>query len=549
MGTERKDSQNISRRREEQKYVPSAHHADASSHVAENDLAVLPGTDPLSEIAKTIDVGAAVLEPDIKIQQGELNKPVLDDEPPATPVTVASSPESTNSVESTLPVVDTEPGIIVVKPEVARVVLLPKLYRLPNFTIGKSSACEWRIPEGIRFDFDNFNSKANNVSVEVKDGVLAFTPSEPGEISVPLTYNNGNVVTFCMTVNPDPWSLWTIASMDETSVVFDSDKKRLASNHKDVISEIHPGLKIIGASRRGRSHERSGTFRDDDMGVWSDEARGNYVFIVSDGAGSCKFSREGAKQAIEFIKAKLDDNKDNLDAAWLSSEDLKPDCKVGMLLAILASKAKEHVVALAAKTDASGTPCKVKDFSGTLLMAALKKEADGSVRLVTFTIGDGAIAWRSGVDDFGLMCRPDSGEFGGGTRFLVTPEVWKTVFFPSKDIPWTWNSFCNSRVHCRMFTPEEAKTLQVFLMSDGVSDPWFETDAGLEHAENWRRFVTETLEGMGDNQAGINLADEPSVNSEKLWEWLYFRIVGNHDDRTIIMVYTDESVKKEVVNG
>lgn len=101
---------------------------------------------------------------------------------------------------------------------------------------------------------------------------------------------------------------------------------------------------------------------------------------------------------------------------------------------------------------------------------------------------------------------------------------------------------------CKNFTPDETRGLQIFLMTDGVSDPWFESDAKLEDATRWHGFVNEVLTQQGDNKANLDLNDPPDANAEKLWEWLYFKIVGNHDDRTLIMAYTTEGMK-EVVNG
>lgn len=119
---------------------------------------------------------------------------------------------------------------------------------------------------------------------------------------------------------------------------------------------------------------------------------------------------------------------------------------------------------------------------------------------------------------------------------------------PQKGVAWTWNSFCESRVMCRVFSADEARGLQIYLMSDGVSDPWFETDAGLESSEKWHEFATDTLLNSGENKASLDLTAAPQVNAEKLWEWLYFKIVGNHDDRTIIMAYTTDSTVKEASN-
>lgn len=383
---------------------------------------------------------------------------------------------------------------------------------------------------------------------------IRFTPFKEGEHVISVSYNGGKTLTFHLTVNPDPWSLWTIEEIDEKEMVFPTDKDRIARNHKDVIAEEYPGLKVIGASRRGRSHERSGTFRDDDMGVWADTENGNYVFIVSDGAGSCRFSREGARIAISFISKKLESNKVRIEEAWAKSKNIEEnrDCPIGMTLTRLALLARKELVDYVKANEETHPDWKVKDFSGTLLVAALKREKSGALQLVTLSIGDGAIAWYLGGGKHGLMCCPDSGEFGGGTRFLTTPEVWKAMSESktNEDTAKAYKDFCKKRVFCKTFTPDEAKKFQLFLMSDGVSDPWFETDARLENGDVWRQFAEDTLTSTGDNKAGLVLADYVKDNAEKLWEWLYFKKVGNHDDRTIIVVYSTEeneisSEKKE----
>jgi hypothetical protein len=150
------------------------------------------------------------------------------------------------------------------------------------------------------------------------------------------------------------------------------------------------------------------------------------------------------------------------------------------------------------------------------------------MRIVTFSIGDGAIAWYNG-EESGLMCAPDGGEFSGGTRFLTTRSVWETA---SKD----WPAFYKARVFCKRFSPEEVLKTKLFLMTDGVSDPWFETDAALHDNEAWRRFAEETLKGEGENQAGLKSGDSAEVKAAKLVKWLHFKIRGNHDDRTLIVV-------------
>ena len=73
-------------------------------------------------------------------------------------------------------------------------------------------------------------------------------------------------------------------------------------------------------------------------------------------------------------------------------------------------------------------------------------------------------------------------------------------------------------------------------MTDGVSDPWFETDADLNDKGKWREFAEDILLGEGENKAGLKQDDSVEVKADKLLNWLTFKIPGNHDDRTLIVV-------------
>ena len=66
-------------------------------------------------------------------------------------------------------------------------------------------------------------------------------------------------------------------------------------------------------------------------------------------------------------------------------------------------------------------------------------------------------------------------------------------------------------------------------MTDGVSDPKFETDSQLKNLEIWGNLQGELL-----NEAS-NLGDEEI--EEWMEEWLSFWSPGNHDDRTIVFVH------------
>lgn len=64
-------------------------------------------------------------------------------------------------------------------------------------------------------------------------------------------------------------------------------------------------------------------------------------------------------------------------------------------------------------------------------------------------------------------------------------------------------------------------------MTDGVSDPLFETDNGLRSDEKWTRLVNELTPALA----------EASNAPERLGEWLNFFSTGNHDDRTIAVLW------------
>ncbi|MFC2503447.1 MAG: protein phosphatase 2C domain-containing protein, partial [Cardiobacterium sp.] len=74
----------------------------------------------------------------------------------------------------------------------------------------------------------------------------------------------------------------------------------------------------------------------------------------------------------------------------------------------------------------------------------------------------------------------------------------------------------------RIRSVETAAAPTVILMTDGVSDPKFETDAALENPQRWQTLWDEL-------QAPLAAAEPKAA----LHDWLGFWSRGNHDDRTI----------------
>ena len=72
-------------------------------------------------------------------------------------------------------------------------------------------------------------------------------------------------------------------------------------------------------------------------------------------------------------------------------------------------------------------------------------------------------------------------------------------------------------------------------MTDGIYDPKFVVEANLEKIENWNNFLDDI---KGDNTEGIGVDFNSSEDeSEKLLGWMDFWSPGNHDDRTLAIIF------------
>jgi len=417
-------------------------------------------------------------------------------------------------------------------------------YRLPNITLSKDAAAGsaylrvvW--PAGVvtlkqKTDFGDgagFVAKTEDgfkvvplVDVS-KGGTWTFT--------VPAILPSGDefLFPFMLTANPDSQTLWKVQNPPEKDWLFPEDRNRIASDHKTKLM-LDTGFVSLGVSRRGRYHELGATFRDDSIGMWSDEETGRYVYIVADGAGSAKYSREGSRRLIATLvdaeKGKLAANlKSEL---WDKDPEDAPRAVGDMLikLSFYAVKQLGEYITEENKTR-SAEPLTMRDFSTTFLIAALKKDKKGQVRIVTFSVGDGAIALFDG-ENVDVMCEPDGDKFSGGTRFMTMPEVWESY----KNDP---EGFRKQRVFYKKLDKIAAAHMTLFMMSDGVSDPKFGSDAGLHDASKWAAFSNEI--------DAVAFADkEPlSESADKLIEWLHFWMKGEYDDRSLFVVKDNPKYK------
>ncbi len=314
-----------------------------------------------------------------------------------------------------------------------------------------------------------------------------------------------------LNVIADPRSLWKVIEPEAG--------QEFVKTHLDQAMIDTPNYKIVAASRRGRSHEHVGSFRDDDFAIHLIEDSPWSVITVADGAGSAKYSREGSRIAVEIVQSEfqrylnpytIDDLNNDLAKWQVGSQD-----QVTVGIATKLNQQFHHVYYEIYKSilnqielQATNLGANTKDFSTTLLVAVVCKLADKTF-VSTFSVGDGAIALDS-ASNLRLMNDPDGGEYAGQTRFLDRSIA---------------QDFTN-RLKIGCFTDVDA----ILLMTDGISDPIFETDSGLLNFAKWQKLYAEL-----DPLMQIESADTA------LLEWMHFFTPGHHDDRTMAVLWNKHS--------
>lgn len=339
------------------------------------------------------------------------------------------------------------------------------------------------------------------------------TPTVGGDFSIGLTYRIEGPSTDQMVlassisvfINHDPKSLWKDLPSDKDDQYW----------KPDVDSDLQQGSgrRMIAASKRGRSHAHEGKFRDDDFRIVCSDESGWTVIAVADGAGSAAKSRRGSQIAVERAVDVLLENLagedglrlENSIAAWhegLVSRESVISSGLYPLLGVAAFEACKAI-----EVEAAATGVAAKEYSTTLLITAYKQLAVGHL-FATYWVGDGGVGiYRSDAapELLGLV---DSGEFAGQTRFLDRKVM------TTEEIA--------ARLNFALVDGFEA----LIAMTDGITDPWFMTDNNLESAEYWGKLWSEI-------EPALNAKDPQAA----LLSWLDFWSPGNHDDRTIAVLW------------
>lgn len=339
------------------------------------------------------------------------------------------------------------------------------------------------------------------------------TPTLSGEFPIKFDYFENDAwreghCTFIITA--DPKSLWQVKEP-----AYDQPYWKDHSAHQYIETANYH---IAAASRRGRSHEHAGSFRDDDFSICNIDQSNWSVLAVADGAGSALYSREGSRIAVQTVSTILEEHiRQNIDQfdVWLdnwqehtteSTEKSAQQQIYTSFYEVFYRATMEAIENIERVAKHHSVPAKT--FATTLLVAVVKHYKN-KVFVCTFWIGDGAIAVYS-HKKMRLMGTPDGGEFAGQTRFLdksITAQF-------------------DKRVNIGFFDDMQA----VILMTDGISDPKFETDSGLLNQHKWDGLWSELY---------------PVLEQEKpdqcLLEWMHFFSAGHHDDRTLAVLWSSDN--------
>lgn len=341
-------------------------------------------------------------------------------------------------------------------------------------------------------------------------------------------------------INQDPRKLWKNLPVDWDNMVEPKYKKDDTQSQYvkiEALADGTPQKDIVAASKRGRSHAQEAKPRDDHFRMEHMD-NGWYIMAVADGAGSAKYSRKGSEiacdKSVETCLAKLGQSKPFEEAIAKYNEQKQEGSEEGArkevgnyIYGIIGTAAFNAHKAISAEAAIMKQAPKL--YATTLLLTICKKFSFGWF-IGSFWVGDGAIClYDRKAHTSKLLGIPDEGEYAGQTRFLTMPEIFNDA----------------TALYQRLRFNIVDDFTALFLMSDGVSDPKFETDANLNNPDKWDALWNDLKAN------GVELTDDNEAAKDQLLDWLDFWSPGNHDDRTIAILYEGEDIegKDEIANA
>lgn len=408
--------------------------------------------------------------------------------------------------------------------------------RFPNGTVKKDYSVSFELPTDKISDIELIGAEELGLVLAVgEDGrcSLSGKPKTAGDFSLKLRYRTvegepASELAIPVAFNPNPRDLWKNIPTDTDIPYYKPDCDN-AYIKVESAADGTPKKDIVAASQRGRSHAQEGKARDDHFSLFHCDESDWYIIAVADGAGSAKYSRKGSEVAcqtvIDHCKSLLLDNPDfeaSIREYEAERENQEKRTNVTRYVIDIIYKGAMKAHEAVKKVSEANEEAKLKDFATTLMFAICKKYDFGWF-IASFWVGDGAMCLFDAENKTAkLLGTPDEGEFSGQTRFLTMPEIFRDPEVVAKRL--------------RMAIVPDFTAL--FLMSDGISDPMFETDKNLNDYAKWEEFYNNLQNGFPEDEiGGVDLSDDNEASKDQLLRWLDFWSPGNHDDRTIAILY------------
>lgn len=360
------------------------------------------------------------------------------------------------------------------------------------------------------------------LSYNSENGMIFGTPTVANSLEIEiLFYNNLEENTtehskkISFIVNADPKDLWLDKPSPKDHLYY---KEENTSHYSTFLDK-----KIVVCSKRGRSHAHNGTFREDDFHT-KNLPNGWAIIAVADGAGSSKFARAGSQLATEFIVKSFDNeellnNLSQLATSYYSKENnlnfnIQDKKSIINTLYKNVKLLSENLVKFSETNN-----LEIRDLHTTLIFTLVKKFSFGYV-ILSFGVGDCPINVISKDESsVKLLNYLDVGESSGSTRFITMPEIFSDQEMMIK----RFGIYCFDDFS------------KLTLMTDGIYDPKFVVESKLENSKSWKEFLND-LDGNNEDQSKVNFENDNNIETE-LSDWMDFWSKGNHDDRTLAIIY------------
>lgn len=397
---------------------------------------------------------------------------------------------------------------------------------LPNGTVGKPYEFVFDFTKLGLIDIGEFEFSMDEklgIAFSKEENKISGVLKEQGEHSMLLKFKlKDSDKPFSekeikLIINPDPKSLWKNLPSDDKDEYW---KKDNVSAHSDFGSKH-----LVVGSKRGRSHAHEAKFRDDAFEFSYHEETGWGIIAVADGAGSAKHSRKGSqiacKEIVDYFtnidKEKLKEIETSVLEVFKEATEENQKKLSGYFIEQLGKAAFSAQTKI--REEATANNAVIKDYSTTLIFALVKKYENKFV-IASFWVGDGGIGiYNKEKNEVVVLGTPDSGEFAGQTRFLTMSDIFADGAYANR---------------VRFKIVEDFTAL--VLMTDGITDPKFQTDNNLNRIDKWNELWAD-LEGINQDKCKIDFSKPIKEVEAELLDWLDFWSPGNHDDRTIAILY------------